>query len=211
MRCSLCTFVSIIVVAASSVYAVNGTGAYVPYTGGWRDRQGDIVSYRVENDVVVTQNPIYTKTAAMFPVFNGTGDKIAFFKVTGGKTILAAMDRDGGNVKDLVTFPEESFEGLHDWPLGDWVYYFDQGTFDVWKVNYNDPAQKEKVVTYHKLRRASFWSLNLAGDKGVYLNFDCSGDSPDNLWCNIPHDFPFESSPRLGNLSRNCWGGAIHS
>jgi len=192
------------------------------YVTGKKTLVGKILCYTISNNIVSATDTVYKKTLARFPTWNATGQKIAFYRynayqnngnliVPDTKVHLSVINRDGTGLIDLVTFDEDGGEDKHmiDWPgngNGEWIYFITMDRYEIWKVHVSSPGSAVRVQDYPKMRRNSHWSLNLGGNKAVFLNADCNGAN-NGRWCIIPHTFPFKENPTYTGFSAECFEG----
>jgi hypothetical protein len=148
---------------AARIEAVNGFSVTIFYRGGedcWN--RGNLVRNDIVNNAVAAHDTLF-KGKAQWPAINFTGTKVAFFRwgSTSTTNCVSVIDKTGGAVTDLVTglaaplvFPApvaDVRDPMLDWPAGDWVYYEKPTkSHEIWRVNVNNPARNEKVVTYVK-------------------------------------------------------------
>lgn len=152
------------------------------------NQPGTIIRSIIRDSKVDRLDTIYNETFARFPVLNMNGTRIAFWRWEGrlenGSVVdmdknryLSVMDIEGNNVRDLVTFslPENvdqrEFDkmNLFDWPHGEWIYYQKPMTYEIWKVNCNDPSSNTHVYTYEHPDFKKFWrwDLSAAADRAT--------------------------------------------
>jgi hypothetical protein len=168
---------------------------------------GKIVKFTIVDGKVTKCDTLYSKTLADFPTFNLAGTKIAFIHKdsagawNNGRTnkYLAVMDANGGNVRDLDTFPGYYGEGgeskfILDWPAGDWIYYCRGGNIGgpdpLWKINSTDPSKRQLIYTYKCFYS---FSLSLDATKSSITSNLCSDASA--WYCNALYAFPPTADP----------------
>ncbi len=174
------------------------------------NQPGTIIRSIIRDSKVERLDTIYKETFARFPVLNMHGNRIAFWRWDGRlhndsivdmdkNRYLSVMDANGDNVKDLATFSLPDGAGyrefdkinLIDWPHGDWIYYQKPMTYEIWKVDCNDPSSNTHVYTYEHpdFKRFWRWDLSGAGDRATLTANWTFGYS------NIIQPFPPEHPP----------------
>ena len=186
---------------------------------------GAIVKYTIANDQVSKCDTIYKKYWSVYPKLNLQGTMCAFIrKNVGGpnpdltKDIsinLSVMDIDGSNVFDLDTFPAceclecREFRSQICWPAGDYIYYTkqmrfpdrppeNQPTMEVWKVRYNMPSSRARVVTYEDART---FGMSLDATRAGITDLSNS-----EFHC-LPHAFPPATPPTKAGWDTKVWEG----
>ena len=84
---------------------------------------GNLVRHDIKDSKVVGRKVIYRGKARGARI-NHDGDKIAFLKLDGR---ICVIDIDGRNLKELANTKNRNASAI-DWPLGDWVYYSEEGS-----------------------------------------------------------------------------------
>ena len=130
MMSRLCICLAAILAAAGGAQAVDGIAVSSHRAGGGdigvgvaRSIFGDIVRHDIKNNKVVKSTVIYRGKARGARI-NHDGDKVAFLKLDGH---ICVMDMAGRNLKELTNTKNRNASAI-DWPLGDWVYYTEEGS-----------------------------------------------------------------------------------
>ena len=138
-----------------------------------RSTFGDLVRHDIKDGLVVKSTVIFAGEARGACI-NNAGDKVAFIKLYGP---VCVMNIDGTGVKEL-TNTKNHLTSAMDWPVGDWVFYSEQGS----------PTYKEDPPPRKTIRRVNvvtgedelvgmsqypIWQLTLASlttkDSGRFL------------------------------------------
>jgi hypothetical protein len=210
---------------AMSGFAVSAASAGCAANGS---RSATIVKFTIQNDNVTRCDTIYEAFKADYPHLNIQGTKCAFIRRNIGQSGLAngpddtinylsVMDINGGNVRDLDRYPlwvqnnnpqSPMFTHTIDWPAGDYIYYTKQvkwwyegdgvPTTEVWKVKYNDPSSKTRVVNYWS---AQTFSMSLDGTRAGVT------DLSNNEFHCLPHAFPPAANPTKQGWDSKVWVG----
>ncbi len=180
---------------------------------------GKIIRITIENNQLVSTDTIYKETFARYPTFNLDGTRIAFFRYSAyigsdgnlvngdGPRYLSIMNVDGSNVKDIVEVSSSDDYGALEWPVndgGNWLYYRNQGTQEIWKVNTEDPSTNQLVWAYGSSRK---WELSADGTKAIIQGASAGQGSYPHGYGNVPHLFPPTTQPHLDNITGEKPGG----
>jgi hypothetical protein len=226
---------------------VNGRAVSVQWRGGLKDWgemechdwyspwQGSINLFTIQNGRVSKTDTIYKRTQgyAMYPAFNISGTKVAFYRAAYGSTSSAActavngglrsiciIDYNGANLTKLCDIGPGDLMGDGgggiDWPAGDWIYYIrpiDNGAFetgsnswDIWKVNYRT---KENVQVYKATGYCTYarrFQLDLAGKhlgSQSMEKYGCTG-AGGGVGMNGVADFPPNADGSLNHVVGFC-------
>jgi len=139
---SVAAVLFVLLILGGRAYAVDGIAISTHRRGGGdgmgvnRSVYGDLVRHDIKNDKVVKSTVIYAGKARGARI-NDAGDKVVFLKLDGH---LCVMNIDGTNVKELTNTKNHFTSGL-DWPIGDWVYYSEQGS-----PSYKEDSQAKKTI-----------------------------------------------------------------
>jgi len=117
-------------VLAADPGAVEGIAVSTHRAGGGDDGFGvsraifgDIVRHDIQGGRVVKSTVIYAGKARGACI-NDAGDKVVFIKLDGH---LCVAKIDGTDLKELANTQNHNASAI-DWPLGDWVYYSEEGS-----------------------------------------------------------------------------------
>jgi hypothetical protein len=244
MKSKYIAALSIVAAIATKGLCVSGfavSSVQVPCnTGDARFYYGKIVKYTIQNDNVTRCDTIYKTFRATYPQLNLVGTQCAFLRRSIGQTgvangpddtkaHLSVMDINGGNVRDLDSFPlwiqnnnpqSPYLPNLIDWPAGDYVYYIKGISTDpcdatkigseIWKVKYNDAATKTRVGEYRNQNNSSAltFGMSLDGTRAcVTFTIYAAGNCGALEFVDLPHVFPPATTPTKAGWDSKVWVG----
>jgi len=129
MRQAFILALATLAVCAAGVYAADGI-AISTHRIGEGDQGagvgpsmfGDLIRHDIKDNRVVKSSVLYAGKARGAAI-NQTGDKVAFLKLDGP---ICVVNMDGTGLKGLKNAKNHNASAM-DWPIGDWVYYSEEG------------------------------------------------------------------------------------
>jgi len=109
----------------------------------WSGWAGNIELVTVRNGSVTRVDTVWKRSQGLgqYPTFDADAKRIAFYRwsratvgtnsttVNNGVNSVAVMNRDGSNVRNLVSLRAAPFGDMAlNWPAGDWIYYINPKT-----------------------------------------------------------------------------------
>ncbi|NQT20177.1 MAG: PKD domain-containing protein [Planctomycetes bacterium] len=131
-----------VIISTSYSLAMDGIAISTHRRGGGdglganRNVYGDLVRHDIEDNMVVDRFIIYAGQARGARI-NDAGDKVVFLKLDGH---LCVTDIEGMDFKELTNTKNRVTSAI-DWPIGDWVYYSEEGS-PTYKL---DPPTKKTI------------------------------------------------------------------